>query len=411
MKDNIKINILGDLMCDNALLKAAKTETGYDFTDVFINIKKYLDNADLTIANFETVMTGKEPYRAYSAKFNTPDEFAISAKKAGVDVMITANNHAMDQEIEGLVRTKKKLEEIGFKVFGTLDNRKPMILNVNDVNIGLLAYTEPLNFRTQKDFKGINIDEYINLLAPIPTMREFRQDERSMYTGIKGAIRYYVRRIIKTKPLMPIKTQIDLYRIRKVGVSLGSRTDILRERHKDPKYLQMLTDEVNYANKNSDVTLVFPHAGGQINEKPGPYIKFLKDFFKGIGAKNVIFNHPHVIQEASYDRDFLYTASIGSVSHTPDGEYRDNPLMPYYSMMLNIYIDRETKEISDVTYSILRAIADERRYVYVYNIKDLWDEREDLREQLEEDSKKLYKTIHNKDVPNDYLPILEEFKL
>lgn len=411
MCKDIKINILGDLMCDNALLNAARTEDEFDFENVFINIKKYLDGADLTIANFETVMTGEEPYRAYSSKFNTPDKFAESAKKAGIDVLITANNHAMDQEIEGLIRTKSKLEELGFTVFGTLDNRKPLILDLDNIKLGLLAYTEPLNFRTQKDFKGMNVDEYINLLAPIPTMREFRQDERSMYKGVKGAIRYYVRRILKTKLFMPIKTQIDLYRIRKVGVSLGSRTDILRERHKDPKYLQMLTDEFNYANENSDLTLIFPHAGGQINEKPGPYIKFLKDFYKSIGAKNIIFNHPHVIQEASYDGDFLYTASIGSVSHTPDGEYRNNPLMPYYSMMVNIYIDKETKKISNVTYSILRAIADERRYVYVYNIKDLWEEREDLREQLEEDSRKLYKTIHNKEVPSDYVPILEEFKL
>lgn len=411
MSKNIKISILGDLMCDNALLNAAKTEDGFDFENVFINIKKYLDGADLTIANFETVMTGKEPYRAYSSKFNTPDEFAEYAKKAGIDVLITANNHAMDQEIEGMIRTKSKLEELGFKVFGTLDNRKPLILNLDNIRLALLAYTEPLNFRTQKDFKEINVDEYINLLAPIPTMREFRQDERSMYKGVKGAIRYYVRRLLKTKFLSPIKTQIDLYRIKKVKVSLGSRTDFLRQRHKDPKYLQMLTDEFNYASKNSDVALIFPHAGGQINEKPGQYIKFLKDFYKGIGAKNVIFNHPHVIQEASYDGDFLYTASIGSVSHTPDGEYKNNPLMPYYSMMLNIYIDKETKNISNVTYSILRAIADERRYVYVYNIKDLWIEREDLRKELEEDSKKLYRRIHNKEIPIDYVPILEEFKL
>ena len=56
----IKISILGDIMCEPLLLKAAKKGGSYDFSGVFENVKELLSESDYVIGNLETPLAGKE---------------------------------------------------------------------------------------------------------------------------------------------------------------------------------------------------------------------------------------------------------------------------------------------------------------------------------------------------------------
>ena len=47
----MKITFLGDIMCELPVLKAAKRETGYDFSGVFAPSKKLLAKSDFVIGN------------------------------------------------------------------------------------------------------------------------------------------------------------------------------------------------------------------------------------------------------------------------------------------------------------------------------------------------------------------------
>ncbi len=69
-------------------------------------MKKHIESADLSIANFETVTAGSEIGFSGFPRFNSPPEETLEAiKYAGFDILTTANNHALDQGKEGLINT------------------------------------------------------------------------------------------------------------------------------------------------------------------------------------------------------------------------------------------------------------------------------------------------------------------
>lgn len=138
----------GDIMMHSTQINAARQSDGsYDFHDVFADIKPYLNAADLTFGNLETTFGGKEPYSGYPL-FNAPDEVADALKGAGFDIIQTANNHTMDTRAEGAARTYNVLKEKGLTPVGTAakpEDRKPVIVEQNDIKIAFLAYTYGTN--------------------------------------------------------------------------------------------------------------------------------------------------------------------------------------------------------------------------------------------------------------------------
>ena len=75
----ITITAVGDIMCHNSNLESAfDPDTGkYDFTRVFEYVKEYIEDADLAIANFETVTAGEEEKYTSFPYFNTPDSILM----------------------------------------------------------------------------------------------------------------------------------------------------------------------------------------------------------------------------------------------------------------------------------------------------------------------------------------------
>lgn len=138
----------GDVMMHSTQIKAArKSDGGYDFSREFADIKPYFSAADLVFGNFETTMSGQEPYTGYPM-FNAPDEVADALKDAGFDILQTANNHMMDTRAEGAARTYDVLKEKGLNPVGTAskpEDRKPLIVEKNDIKLGFLAYTYGTN--------------------------------------------------------------------------------------------------------------------------------------------------------------------------------------------------------------------------------------------------------------------------
>ena len=95
--------------------------------------------------------------------------------------MTTANNHALDGGIEGLLRTKEVLQKLGFEIIGTnlpteTKNEKILIKEVSGLRLAFLSYTEPVNNLTQEDDPKQEIPDYLNLLCPLPTRSENKQN-------------------------------------------------------------------------------------------------------------------------------------------------------------------------------------------------------------------------------------------
>ena len=111
---------VGDIMGHTAQLLAAKTESGYDFTEQFKYIEPVLSSRDFAIGNLETVFAGESA--TYSGKnmiFNSPDALGEAIKNAGLDILTTANNHSLDRGYKGLKRTLEVLDSLDIMHAGT----------------------------------------------------------------------------------------------------------------------------------------------------------------------------------------------------------------------------------------------------------------------------------------------------
>jgi poly-gamma-glutamate synthesis protein (capsule biosynthesis protein) len=158
---------VGDLMCHSTQFNYAKVGTDtFDFTGVYREVKQYLSAADLTIGNLETVIAGNNKGYSGYPYFNAPDDFIYALKDAGFDLLITANNHALDQGWQGVKRTKEIMSEYNIHNTGTFlsqeDRDSIRIFNISSIKIAILAYSENTNglpIPKGKDFVINLIDE------------------------------------------------------------------------------------------------------------------------------------------------------------------------------------------------------------------------------------------------------------
>lgn len=144
--EEVKILATGDMIFHSPIIKSSKTAKGYDFTPIFEQVRSEIQNADISIANFEGAIDINRPLSKFPL-FNFPKETVTSLKNVGFDVLSTANNHALDMKLEGLEQTHRLIREAGMLPVGTFveGKRSPSIIEIKGIRIGFLAYTAPTN--------------------------------------------------------------------------------------------------------------------------------------------------------------------------------------------------------------------------------------------------------------------------
>jgi poly-gamma-glutamate capsule biosynthesis protein CapA/YwtB (metallophosphatase superfamily) len=149
--DKISLLFLGDVMGhDEQIWSAENRETHtFNYDNVFQYIKPVIENADIAIANFEVTLAGR-PYMGYP-QFSSPAALAAACKNAGIDYLVSANNHAADRGGKGIISTINKLDSLGIPHTGTFvdqgsrDSLSPMIIHKNGISLALLNYTFSTN--------------------------------------------------------------------------------------------------------------------------------------------------------------------------------------------------------------------------------------------------------------------------
>jgi len=150
-ESRLKLVFTGDIMGhDSQIASALATgEAGYDYKPCFENLRPYLQEADLVIGNLEVTFAGS-PYKGYPA-FSSPDELADALKWAGFDILVNANNHALDRGRKGLDRTIEVLDQKEIIQTGTFRDQAsrlsyyPLIMEKKGIRIALLNYTYGTN--------------------------------------------------------------------------------------------------------------------------------------------------------------------------------------------------------------------------------------------------------------------------
>lgn len=159
---SVTLSFVGDLMCHSPQFQDAyDVKTGeYNFSKCFSQVDQYLQEADLTIGNLETVFaSASQRYSGYPT-FNTPDDFARTLKEVGFDVLTTANNHSFDRGETGVVRTLDILDEVGISHVGTYrsEQEKQNIVTkeVNGIKFAFVSFTDFTNQDANNGEKHIN---------------------------------------------------------------------------------------------------------------------------------------------------------------------------------------------------------------------------------------------------------------
>ena len=147
----LSLLFIGDIMGHDEQIKSARNSGGntYNYDEVFRFIKPVISEPDIAIANLEVTLGGP-PYKGYP-RFSSPAALAAACKNAGIDCLVTANNHSADRGVEGITGTIKRLDSIGIRHTGTFLNREardslyPLVITSSGFSVALLNYTYGLN--------------------------------------------------------------------------------------------------------------------------------------------------------------------------------------------------------------------------------------------------------------------------
>lgn len=178
----IRFAIAGDIMAHASQLAAAydKKCDCYDFKPVFAAAAPLFKGVDVALANFETTLPGKN-YSGYP-QFGAPDALVDAIKSAGINLVTTANNHALDKGKDGVIRTLKVLDEKGIPHLGTYaseadyEKQRVFLLTKNGITVAMLDYTYGTNGIPTPDDVVVNRISKAQISADIALARTKHPD-------------------------------------------------------------------------------------------------------------------------------------------------------------------------------------------------------------------------------------------
>ena len=237
---SVRIGSAGDILIHRPILNGAYSNGNYDFNDIFTYVSGTIKQFDYFIANLEVTLGGSE--RGYSSYpcFNTPDAIVDAAKKAGIDCLLTANNHCYDSSESGLLRTLKVLNEKKIDHTGTRlteSDKKYFIKDVKGIKFGFICYT----YETAADgYKAINGIATSSTAAPLINSFDYGNLD-AFYSDVSA--------------------QLDKMRA-----------------------------------EGADVLIVYPHWGEEYELSANSFQKEMAQKLCNMGVDVIIGGHPHVVQ-------------------------------------------------------------------------------------------------------------------
>jgi len=181
--DTIRMIFAGDVMGHGMQIKGAWRDGGdscYNYHPVFQWVSDYISAADIAVANLEVTLAGV-PYTGYP-QFSSHQSLAYALQDAGFDVLLTANNHALDRRKQGMERTLDVLDSIEmlhtgtFRDYNERNNLYPLILEKNNFRLALLNYTYSTNGIAVEKPNVVNYIDTLQMAADLAKAREIKPD-------------------------------------------------------------------------------------------------------------------------------------------------------------------------------------------------------------------------------------------
>lgn len=237
-----KLGSAGDILIHKPILEAAYSASAgaYSFDNIFSTVSSTINEYDYFIANLEVTCGGKD--RGYSTYpvFNTPDSIVDAAKGAGIDCLLTSNNHCYDSGEAGILRTQEVVSNAGLDHTGSVTSAEQdnfLVKEVNGIKFGFVCYT----YETDSD-KG---------------------------TAING--------ILLTDSAAKLVNTFHYQTLNKFYSKLDAQLEKMKS-------------------QGADVLVVYMHWGDEYHLTPNSWQKTISQKLADMGVDVIIGGHPHVVQ-------------------------------------------------------------------------------------------------------------------
>ncbi|MBP9211774.1 MAG: CapA family protein [Bacteroidetes bacterium] len=150
--------------------------------DVHFPFRKYSipeDSADIVFANLECQVSdqkGETGHPKFNLIFTAPPEAITTLKASGIDIVSTANNHAVDYGIDALKETVDRLTAANIPFVGTSKEKenlyRPLIYEKNNIKFAIFGVSAFVNMT----FKGwrdhVAVPDSVKLAEQIAAVRD-----------------------------------------------------------------------------------------------------------------------------------------------------------------------------------------------------------------------------------------------
>lgn len=309
----------GDVNVTDKSVAAGRTDSGYDYSDIFLDVIPTLSAGDLTVLNFEGNLYG-EPYG--SQHTSAPNELIQALRNSGVDILQTANSKSITNGLLGLSSTLSGIRDAGIQPLGTYADSTEfqryqgfIIREVGGIRIAITAFTKGM------DGRGLpsGSEDCVNLLY---------EDYSSAYQKVDEK-----------------------------GIS---------------SVLQAISAE------KPDITIALLHWGSEFNDQISKTQKKIVEIMADGGVDAIVGTHPHYVQSIGFDPEtgMLIAYSLGDFYG--DGDKAGTN----YSVLLDLEITRDGKtgkvSISDYSYTPIYRYEDSEGNVRLLRIREAMAAYENL---------------------------------
>ncbi len=233
-----KIGSTGDAIMHDSVLWTVE-DKNYDFSGIFSTAKPYYSAYDMMVINLEVTFGTSGSYKGYP-NFNSPDSLADALKGAGIDMLLTANNHSYDNGHSGFANTIAQLKRRNIAFIGTKETAdKPYrVADINGIKVGFVCFT---------------------------------------YSGVSGSNKTLNGHVMNSEDGKNTNT----FTYGNVTEFKNNAQEIFQNMKKD----------------GADATVIYMHWGDEYAANPNKNQKNMAQVICDIGYDAIIGSHPHVIQE------------------------------------------------------------------------------------------------------------------
>lgn len=142
----IRFAAVGDVNITDRVI--ASGGTGYDYSQVFLDVAHLLARADVTAMNLEGVVTGEPSGQDRVA----PKQLLQELQRSGVDLCQIANSYTLAKGVSGLSTTVTELRGLGLEPLGAYESNQAAresggftLLDVRGVRVAVVAFTKGMD--------------------------------------------------------------------------------------------------------------------------------------------------------------------------------------------------------------------------------------------------------------------------